>query len=275
MLTQVEFLIEGNLLPPTIGRLKVSEKLIIEKAMSKNEFIRAGDFAFAYVGEDESDFFGAAVSYMDFFLLMYALTSGTPATHFVGSGIEISKLGELGKERVSFSGYEKVTVLHEDMQSELSKPILLAKDRFLQLEADRKRIMNEYIGLALRYYYYAVQANSRGRFAEVVVDLAIAAEVLFSKEKPFTSNLKRRLSSFIVDDKTEREEIKKRIDDFYVLRGLIVHGIKKISWKKDTLDDVRIVSGYVRKAIDKALSLKLYTKDELVRKGDTEAAHSP
>jgi len=62
----------------------------------------------------------------------------------------------------------------------------------------------------------------------------------------------------------ERKEISKRIGDFYRLRGAIMHGEKA----KIHLADVQTASGYIRKAIDKALSSKLYTKAELIQAVD-------
>lgn len=259
---QIESLLSGNLLPPTIGRLQVSKRLIIERAW---ETYSSGEFALAYVGwEDEPNFFMKAILYMDFFLLIHALICGTPVTHIRGPANPISKLSELGKRRFYFSKYEKITVPQEDLHSELSKPILSTKDRFLQLEKDTQRIIDGHVGLALRYYYFALQANNRGRIEEVVIDLAIAAEALFSTRKNFTKNLKRRLSSFIADDESERGEIAKRIGDFYHLRGTIVHGGKK----RINLNDIGIVSIYVQKAIDKALSFRLYSKKEFIQEVD-------
>jgi len=192
------------------------------------------------------------------------LTSGQAANYLQGPAISISTLKDLGKKRISFPSYEKVIHLNEDIQSEASKPILSTKERFLQLEKDRHKIMDEHLGLALSYYYYAIQASNKRRFAEVVIDLAIAAEALFSKETPYTSNLKCRLSLFIADDELERKNIAKKIGDFYSIRGAIVHG----ETREIPLDEVRIAWEYIKKAIDKALTSGLYTKAELIQKVD-------
>jgi hypothetical protein len=263
MFEQVEFLIQGYLLPMTIGRLQISPSFVIEDAVAKKD--SRGVFALAYVGvEDEPNFFREALAKMNLFLLLHALITGQAATHLLGAAIPLSTLADLGKNRVTFPDYEKVIHLNEDMKSELSKPILLTKERFLQLEKDMDRILDGHVGLALRYYYRAAQASGKRRVAEVVIDLAIAAEALFSREPPYTANLKRRFSNFIADDELERKKIAKRIGKFYSLRGAIVHGVKK----KVPTEDIRTASEYIQKAIDKALSSKLYTKAELIRKAD-------
>jgi len=263
MLKQVEFLIQGYLLPLTMGRLQVSPSFIIEDAMAKKD--SKGFFALAFVGvEDEPHFFRMARSKMDLFLLLHTLMGGQAATHLLGAATPLSKLDDLGENRVTFRDYEKINLLNEDIQSPFSKPILSTKERFLQLEKDMHKIMDEHVGLALQYYYYAVQADGKRRYPEVVVDLAIAAEALFSTGRDHKKNLKRRLSSFIAEDALEREKIAERIGDFYYLRGAIVHGGKK----KVPLADVRAASEYIRRAIDKALSSKLYTKTELIKEVD-------
>lgn len=268
MFKQVEFLIQGYLLPLTIGRLQVSPSFLIEDAIAKKDV--EGFFALAFIGvKDEPHFFMNARSRMDLFLLLHALITGQAATHLMGVATPLSTLADLGKNRVTFPNYEKVIHVNEDMKSELSKPIFLTKERFLQLEADVDRILNEHIGLALSYFYYAAQADRRRRFREVVIDLAIAAEALFSREPPYRGNLKRRLSCFIADSELERKKIARKIGDFYRLRGAIVHGGKK----EIPLDDVRTAWGYIQKAIDKALSSKLYTKAELILEVGSKRNH--
>ncbi|MCP8306267.1 MAG: hypothetical protein H3Z49_04070 [archaeon] len=251
-------------MPFTIGRLQVSERLILENAWEKYPSSDSQFFAFAYVGsEDESNHFTEAITYIDFFLLLRALLYNTVVTHKVGAATPISTLNDLGKKKVSFPKFKKANI-EEDMNSELSKSILLTKEYFLKFEKDFQRIMGGYLGQALRYYFFALQTFDRGHLDEVLNNLAITAEVLFSNREKIKENLKCRLSSFIADDETERFEISKRIGDFYDLRSAIVHGGKK----KITFNDVKIPSIYIQKAIDKALSSKLYLKEELIRNVD-------
>jgi len=270
----VEFLIEWNLLPSVIGRLQVSERLVIEDAWNQQrDYLTNGkskSYVLAYVGvEDEPSFFNTAVSYIEFFLLICALTSDISGTYQLGIGTQISDFSELGKRRIGFPSYEKVEVLSSP--PELMEPILAAKSRFLQLEKDRQQIMDGYLGLALRYYYFALQSYYRNRIDEMIIDLAITAEALFTKEsKNITRNLKCRLSSFIADNELERGEIVKKIDEFYSLRSAIVHGNKK----SFSLSDVKLTGTaktYIQKAIDKALTLKFYSKEELLQRIDETA----
>ena len=51
---------------------------------------------------------------------------------------------------------------------------------------------------------------------------------------------------------------------FYSLRGAIVHGGKK----KIHFSDVKLPSIYIQKAINKALSLKTYSKKEFIQEVD-------
>lgn len=265
MLKQVEFLITGYLLPFSIGRLQISERLILEKVRGIHEYARNDVEARAYVAvEDEPYFFQKASSYLDFFILIHSLTNFSSASYSIGPAIELSNLDELGKESVS--GYEKVIVLNESMESPFCKPILSAKERFLQLEEDQLKIMDGYLGLALRYYYYTARANNLQRIAEVIINLSISAEALFSTGRDFKTNLKCRLSSFIADSEPERDEISQRIGDFYDLRSGIVHG--RIRKKKIPVE-VIYPRTYIKKAIDKALNLKLYSKKELLKHIET------
>lgn len=98
----------------------------------------------------------------------------------------------------------------------------------------------------------------------MIIDLAITAEALFTNDnKNITRNLKSRLSSFTADNESEKDEIMKRIDEFYGLRSTIVHGNKK-NFSLSDANLTGMAKTYIRKAIDKALTLKLYSKDELL-----------
>ncbi len=96
----------------------------------------------------------------------------------------------------------------------------------------------------------------------MIIDLTISAEALFSTGIHFKKNLKHRLSTFIARDETETTEIAKKIGDLYDYRGAIVHGGTKK--RKIALNEIMSVKNYVKRAIDKALSLKLYEKKGLI-----------
>jgi len=91
MLHPVEFLVEGYLLPPTIGRLRVSEKLMLEQVWRRGRESRFSHeqthYTIAYVGvatPKEANPFPIAGDYLDFFLLIYSLVSGQPVTTTMG-----------------------------------------------------------------------------------------------------------------------------------------------------------------------------------------------
>jgi len=85
-LRQVEFLIEGYLLPPTMEKLRISENLLLERAYSQEKPY----VTLAYVGVTsfgESNYFPDAMAYMDFFLLIYTLMSGQRVAHIMAPGL--------------------------------------------------------------------------------------------------------------------------------------------------------------------------------------------
>ena len=271
MLHQVEFLIEGYLLPPTIGRLRVSEKLILEKVWRGGSESKLShepaDYAIAYVGvttPKEANPFPIAGDYLDFFLLIYSLVSGQPVVTTMGIGTTLDDMSNLGAKRIGFPSFEKIHVLGEHKDDFLSKPILDAKRRFLLLQPDRQRIMGSPLGLALTFYYFAVLA-SRRRLEEAVIHLMIAGEALLCTEtRKIRENLSRRLSTLIAENETEKAEISKKMRELYGLRCGIVHG----GGKKPSLSDVKILFNYVRRAIECGLSLRHLSKEELVAKLD-------
>ena len=271
MLHQVEFLIEGYLLPPTIGRLRVSEKLILEmvwRGGSESRLSREQThYTIAYVGvatPKEANFFPIAGDYLDFFLLIYSLVSGQPVATTMGIGTNLDDMSTLGAKRIGFPSFEKIHVLGERKDNFLSKPILDAKRHFLLLQSDRQRIMGSPLGLALTFYYFAVLA-SRRRLEEAVIHLMIAGEALLCTEtRKIRENLSRRLSTLIAENETEKAEISKKMRELYGLRCGIVHG----GGKKPSLSDVKILFNYVRRAIECGLSLRHLSKEELVAKLD-------
>ena len=271
MLHQVEFLIEGYLLPGTIGRLRVSEKLMLEQVWRMGLESRLShepsDYAIAYVGvatPKEANYFFAARDYLDFFLLIYSLVSGQPVTATMGIGTTLDDINSLGAKRVGWPSFEKIHVLGERKDDFLSKSILDTKKRFLLLLPDRQRIMESSLGLALTFYYFAVLA-SRRRLEEVVIHLMIAGEALLcTNTTKIGKNLSRRLSTLIAENETEKAEISKKMLKLYGLRCGIVHG----GGKKPSLSDVKTLFNYVRKAIECGLSLRHLSKEELAAKLD-------
>jgi len=271
MLHQVEFLIEGHLLPPTIGRLCVSEELILEsvwragsESMLSHEL---ANYAIAYVGVEtpkELNYFPAARDYLDFFLMIYSLVSGQPVTSIMGIGTTLDNMTSLGTRRVGWSSFEKIHVLDEREDDLFCKPILDTKRLFLLFLPDRQRVMESPLGLALTFYYFAVLA-SRRRLEEAVINLIIAGEaLLITKDENKRENLSRRLSTLIGKNEMEKAEISREMRKLYDLRSSIVHGGRK----RPSFNDVKILFDYVRRAIESALSLRHLSKEDLLAKLD-------
>ena len=268
---QVEFLIEGYLLPITVGGLRVSEELILESVCRVGSEHRlsheSADYAIAYVGvttPKESNPFPAAIGYLDFFLLIYSLVSGQPVTSIVGVGTTLDDMSSLGTKRIGWASFEKINFLDERWDDLFCKPILDAKNLFLQLLPDRQKIMESHLGLALSYYYFAVLA-SRRRLEEAVINLMIAGEaLLINQDENKGENLSRRLSTLIGKDETEKTGISKEMRKLYGLRSSIVHG----GGKKPLFKDVKTLFDYVRRAVESGLSLRHLSKKKLLVKLD-------
>lgn len=107
-----------------------------------------------------------------------------------------------------------------------------------------------------------VRASKR-TLEEAVIHLMIAAEaLLITRNEKIQCNLSRRLSALIAENEVERAEISKKMLELYGLRSAIVHG----GGKKPSLSDVLVLFDYVRRAIEKGISLRHLSKNELVAK---------
>lgn len=271
---QLEFDIKWNLPHYMLGRLQISKRLIIQRVKTQHEEFfpnyESESFALAYVGvEDDENLGKTAIPYLELFLLIAAITSDITSTYQVGIGSGPRSWNELGTRVPRLNDFEKITT---SSPPELCKPILIAKERYLQFEKDCTQIMNGYLGLALRYYHSGIQAYNqtkkyvrrtylyRQKSEDAIINFAIASEALFSKQSPYRGNLKRRFSEFICKDELEIEKISTIIGDFYEHRGAIVHG-----GQKTTLFNVKVIKAYLRRAIDKALSLNFYSKNKLLQ----------
>lgn len=264
---QVEFLAEGYLLPPTIGTLRVSEELVFEKVWREGTEYGLSheqtDYAIAYVGVEApegSNFFPAAIEYLDFFLLLYCLVSNVPISTMVGTGTILDQKSALGAKRIGWSSFEKLQVLDEREDDLFCKPILDTKKLFLTLLPEKQRIMESSIGLALVFYYFAVLAT-KTRFEETIINLMIAGEaLLIDKERQKKKNLSRRLSVLIAKDEEEKVKVSDRMQKLYKLRSDIVHG----EGVKPSDDDVRTLASYVKRAIERCISLRDLTKKQIL-----------
>jgi hypothetical protein len=271
---QIEFLIVGNLLPSTIVKVRVTENLLLKQAYREGDYSQVGfdTFTLAFVGvpdNSSSNPFLLARDYLEFFLLVYSFVSSQALNYLTGLGTEISTLDDLGIHRVGFSNVKELTALEEDNVPGLSATFHSARKRYLELLEHKKFIMDGYLGIALRYYSYAIQAGARNHPDEVVIDLCIGLEALFSIKPPFKKNLQRRISIFIKENESEQEKIFKDVGEFYRLRGDIVHGMRPNKFK---VRSVIVNADYVRRGIDKALSLRL-TKEKLIESLDPQSSY--
>lgn len=263
---QLEFVINfKNITYPTFGKLRISDRLILEFLVSPEKETLSGaepSITMAYVAIEDEDWPRNAYSIIDLFTLTLALIGDISATYRNPIGTDIPSLNELSKIRITYADY-KMHKIHASPDYE--KPILTAKEQYLKIEDDRDIILNCYLGLALRYYYYALQSYHREprRIDEVTIDLSIAAEALFSTGIYFTKNLKYRLSNFITQDQSEKAKIAKLISNFYDYRSDLMHG--RLTKRKITLNEIIAVKQYIKRAIIKTLFLRLYDKKQLIK----------
>lgn len=271
-LRQVEFILEGNLLPTTIMDDRVTNIFLLEQTFGGQLLSsQLGDqksYARAYIATDDDPNpfprLSFAVGYLEFFLLIHALTTGEPVTHRIGVSSVIPSLDFLGRKYFTFPAFEKIrpedSNMRNDLNSVLSKPFLATKSKFLELIENRQRIMEGYLGLCLRYYYFATQAFQNGRYEMVVLNLATVAEALVSTGNFYGSNLERRIPRLIAEDLKERKRIAEILGKFYRLRSLIVHG-ERVKISRNDFREARI---YVKTAVEKAMSLGYFSKHELI-----------
>lgn len=271
MLHQVEFLIEGHLLPMTMGEMRVSENLLLQQAWKKETGSWLSDsqtfHTLAYVSvetEEVVNYFPIAIDYLNFFLLIYTLASSQPVTAKVGIGTTLDDVNLLGEKRIGFPSFEKIHISEEHTVTPLDKLILEVKGRFLLLLPDKQRIMKSYLGLALTHYYNAVQATRRQQ-RDAITNLMSASEaLLIVRGEKISSSLSRRLSSLIAKNETEKTEISRKMRELYDLRSGIVHGERK----KPTLAETSLLFSFVNRAISRAISLRKLTKGELLEELD-------
>lgn len=192
---QLDFIINWNI-APLFDRFRISDRLLLE-VLEPDPFpielfnypgTRLDWITLAYVGmEDEKNYYKKADSLIDLFLLTSALISGFTGTYRGGAGITILNLEDLGNHRVLFKTGYKTLEFGASPLEKVQRPITLVKNRFLQLEADVDKILNGYLGLALRYFSYAIRSYQRRpqRIEEIVINLTISAETLIYWSTPY------------------------------------------------------------------------------------------
>jgi hypothetical protein len=260
---QLEFQIIWNI-SPLFGKFRVADDFLLETLEDPDDFEKINLITHAYVGvERDRKSRQSSIPMIELFTLTLGLTSNIYATYrFYGVGLPLANLNRLGQQRVLYKHYQTAEV-HLSPEEVLLRPITDARVRFLELRGDQDAILQSYLGLALRYFSYALNSQQQRRFDEQVLFLSIAAEALFSTGRAFRRNLKNRLSTFIAKSEEEKQNITHCIEAFYDYRGAIVHG----GMNKTKLNDneVTVVRDYIRRAIDQALTLKFYDKTDLIQ----------
>jgi len=265
-LMQWEFLIQGNFLSSTIESFWFSDRLFIEKVIDPRAFdvTRYGqyqDSVFAYLGsEQKNGDYIECLSYMDFLLLLYAVVTNNPCSRISGVGINLEKYADLGKRRVSFPSFEKLTVLGAPFKQDLEK-LSSFKSFFNELVRDRAMILNGFHGIALQSYYDALKASEQNRFDHSIIHLFVAAEsLLVTNSNKIRNQLANRVASLLSNSDKEKEKIGHEIKKLYGTRSGIVHG----GGKKATAIEARALFQFTQKAILGSLKLRHLTKIEFV-----------
>ncbi len=144
---QVEFDIDFvNIAYPTFGRLRVSDRLILEVLAAPDDEVSKGArglITMAYIGVEDEGFPRNAYAIFDLFILTLALTGDIIATYRNPVGTEIPSLNELGGVKITLSNYRMHKI---SAPPDYKKPFLSTRELYSHLEADRQRILSGYLG---------------------------------------------------------------------------------------------------------------------------------
>ena len=269
---QIEYLIQGSILPFSVPFYKISNKLILERVigegyhdatLGKNSYhVRA----FLGVESDKKGkYFQRANDYLTLFLHLYTLDTGQPYARYGGnSSIGIPNLSELGVNKVRFHGFNNITFLDDPRESDLGI-ISRQKAAFLELESEYENLMISPLGLSLQFFYDAIMSNVRWRLELAVVNFMIAAETLvITENKGVTQLLSKRIGVLASDTPDEIDEVYGKMKQLYGVRCGIVHGGVKKASSRHVSESFRPI----RKAIQKCLLLRHIPKTELIEKLD-------
>jgi hypothetical protein len=274
---QWDFVVNWGIL--VFSRFRVSDQLLLEVIEPENVPIEVYAFNYrpkfitlAYVGvPDENGSHRTADSILHLFLLICALISDIPFTYRGGAGRPLSSLAALGKERAIYQSLYQTVKVHSSNPESTQRVVILAKNRFLELHDNREQILDSYLGVALRYYAYAMRANIRGpqrRIDELIIHLAIAAEALLTDSGESISKTMQQVISKL-NVKTLDDTIMQTMKWFYNLRCAIVHGRKTII-TDDELNLTLKAKTYIQTAINTALELRFYHKKDLINYLNTQ-----
>lgn len=265
---QVRFVLVGFLLPSLQRVRKVSDRLLLkqaEKVEISNALVETNE---AYIKvtlpeDSHENTIELAEQYLMIFLQLYTLTSGHRVGIYKrGSAARLDEGVELGEAKFGDVETKGMSMLSPEGEKQLRKSL---EDTEWKLDKISHDIFNEktsYLRIALSYYYMGSRSMS---LEDALVNFTIAAEALFSHGEPGLSfRLSNRIANLIADSNQERIEVFDNMSALYRKRSGIVHG----GGKRVTVNDVRTLANYVRKAIERTLLLRDLEKEQLTRKLD-------
>lgn len=270
-LQQIDYLIQGDILPFSIYDFRISDRLILQKVHGDgyrdSTWGKHTGHVKAFVGvefDKKGDYIKRADDYLTFFLHLYTLETGQPYVKFSsGISIDLDDLSNLGVNSITFPNFnQKIKYLAPPRELDV---ILISNRKavFEELECEYEALMSSPFGLSLQFFYDAVMANHRWRLELAVVNFMIAAETLVIREHSCHRQLvSKRIGVLASEKPDEIDEVYREMKRLYGVRSAIVHG----GDKKASPHDVQALFRYLRKAIQKRLLLRKTPKEELVKK---------
>lgn len=270
-LRQLEYLIHGNILPMSITRHRMSDRLVIQKVMGEgyrdSTWGEHVGHVKAFVGvesDSTAKHFIQADKYLTLFLHLYTLQAGQPYVVFRAGGTHVDDFTKLGERSHSYRGHEPIEHIGEPSPNDVRR-ISRLKALFQQIESDYDIMTDNPLGLAMQFFYDAAMSNHRGRLELAVVHFMMAAEALvILRDESKKQNVSKRISVLFSASSDEYDLVYGMMKKLYVLRCGIVHG----GMKRATPQDVGLCANYLRKAIFERLSLRQISKQDLVVKLD-------
>lgn len=270
-LRQWEYLVHGDILPLSISRHRMSERLVIEKVYGDgyrdSTWGEHVGHVKAFVGVESdgtAQHFHQAGKYLTLFLHLYTLQAGQPYVVFRPLGTNVDDFTKLGERSDGYPRHNPIEYSGEPFPNHV-RDISRLKTLFQQVESGYENITDSPLGLAMQFFYDAVMSNHRRRLELAVVHFMMAAEALvIIGEESKRQNVSKRIGALIAESDGEYEDIYKKMKKMYDVRSGIVHG----GDKKASPMDVGILAQYLRKAILERLSLRHLSKPELVERLD-------
>lgn len=271
VLQQIEYLIHGNILPMSIDKHRMSERLVIEKVYGEgyrdSTWGEHVGHVKAYVGveyDGTPTFFDKAHNYLTLFLNLYTLQAGQPYVVFRSIGTPVDDFTNLGERSYGYPKHEPIVSIGESLPDDVHR-ISKLKSLFQQVESDFESIIDTPLGLAMQFFYDALMSNHRRRLELAVVHFMMAAEALIVlDEEAKRQNVSRRISILSSESLEEYKTAFKSMKNLYDVRSGIVHG----GDKKASPMDVGQLFQCIRKALFESLALRHLGKQELVNRLD-------